>query len=181
MKKPALLIMDEATSALDSESETVVQAAIDQLMQAKNQTVVMIAHRLSTIRNADKIAYIGKGKVLEFGSHEELVQKKHGLYKRLFDSSKQSATLDSVGLRSMEEEKGHGGTEDEDIDWEAKVAAEEESAFDAARARSLAKPDSMYLLVGSIGAIMAGGVFPMWGILFAGKNFVCVMVVPAIL
>ena len=60
-------LKDESTSALDSESEAHVQSAIDELIEAKMQTVVVVAHRLSTIRNADRIAVVGKGRVLELG------------------------------------------------------------------------------------------------------------------
>jgi ATP-binding cassette subfamily B (MDR/TAP) protein 1 len=169
VKKPKVLILDEATSALDNESEAIVQAAIDRLMTSRSHTVIMIAHRLSTVRNADKIAYIGQGHVLEYGSHDELIEKEHGLYKRLFASSKQKATLDSVGLRTKKDtdEKEEEDEEEEEIDWEAQIAEEEEKAFDAKRARNMATVDAWYLMVGAIGAVMAGGVFPMWGLLFA--------------
>lgn len=63
LKKPKILLFDEATSALDSQSEAVVQKAIDNLMETKNQTVIVIAHRLSTIRNADRIAVVAKGQL----------------------------------------------------------------------------------------------------------------------
>ncbi|HVS17533.1 MAG TPA: ABC transporter ATP-binding protein, partial [Planctomycetota bacterium] len=71
---------DEATSALDSESEAVVQEALDRLMSSR--TVVVIAHRLSTIRNADRIVVLGHGRVLEVGSHLELLEL-GGAYARL--------------------------------------------------------------------------------------------------
>ncbi len=75
IKKPKILLLDEATSALDSESEAVVQEALDVLMQQGNQTVLVIAHRLSTVRNADMIAVISEGRVVETGSHTELMEK----------------------------------------------------------------------------------------------------------
>jgi len=82
LKDPAILILDEATSSLDSESEQLVQEALDNLM--KGRTSFVIAHRLSTIRNADKIVLIDKGIVSESGTHAELM-KHNGLYRRLND------------------------------------------------------------------------------------------------
>jgi ATP-binding cassette subfamily B (MDR/TAP) protein 1 len=84
VKKPAVLLLDEATSALDAASERVVQESIDALQQAHAQTTIVIAHRLSTIRNADKIAVIDKGQVVEIGNHDQLIAK-GGLYKQLWD------------------------------------------------------------------------------------------------
>jgi ABC-type multidrug transport system fused ATPase/permease subunit len=80
LKDPAILILDEATSSLDSESEQLVQEALDNLM--KGRTSFVIAHRLSTIRNADKIIVIDKGVVLEMGTHQQLMMQ-NGLYKKL--------------------------------------------------------------------------------------------------
>jgi len=80
LKNPAILILDEATSSLDSESELLVQEALENLMQ--NRTSFVIAHRLSTIRNANKIMVIDKGIVAESGTHDELI-KHNGLYKKL--------------------------------------------------------------------------------------------------
>mmetsp|Transcript_14452 Transcript_14452/g.28543 ORF Transcript_14452/g.28543 Transcript_14452/m.28543 type:complete len:648 (-) Transcript_14452:143-2086(-) len=73
IKNPSVLLLDEATSALDSTSEKVVQAALDELMQKTKRTTIVIAHRLSTIRNADKICVVEKGKIVESGTHEELM------------------------------------------------------------------------------------------------------------
>ncbi len=82
LKNPKLLILDEATSALDSESEAQVQDALDNLM--KKRTTIIIAHRLSTIVNADKIIVMDKGKIIEIGTHEQLLQL-NGRYKELYD------------------------------------------------------------------------------------------------
>ena len=82
LKNPAILILDEATSALDTESERLVQEALERLM--KTRTTIAIAHRLSTIKNADRIYVLYEGKIVECGKHEELLQK-NGYYKRLND------------------------------------------------------------------------------------------------
>lgn len=83
IKNAPVVILDEATSALDNKSEAIVQMAIDNLM--KDKTVFVIAHRLSTIKNADRIAVINEGKLVELGSHEELMQIDKGQYKTLYE------------------------------------------------------------------------------------------------
>jgi len=82
LNNPSILILDEATSALDTESETLVQKALEKLMQGR--TVLVIAHRLSTIQHADEILVIDKGRIAERGSHEELVAK-DGIYRKLYE------------------------------------------------------------------------------------------------
>lgn len=81
LKNPSILILDEATSSLDSESERLVQEALDKLMVGR--TSVVIAHRLSTIKNADKIVVLQNGTIQEIGSHQELIQNESGLYHKL--------------------------------------------------------------------------------------------------
>ena len=80
LKNPPILILDEATSSLDTESEILVQQAIERLMEGR--TSVVIAHRLSTIKNADKIVVIAKGEIVEVGKHSELLEK-NGIYSKL--------------------------------------------------------------------------------------------------
>jgi len=82
IKNPPIMILDEATSALDTESERLVQIALENMM--KNRTSIVIAHRLSTIQNADKIVVLNKGEIVEQGKHNELIAK-NGVYKKLVD------------------------------------------------------------------------------------------------
>ena len=82
LKSPPIMILDEATSALDTESERLVQIALENMM--KNRTSIVIAHRLSTIQNADEIVVLQKGKIVEKGTHDKLIIK-NGIYKRLVD------------------------------------------------------------------------------------------------
>lgn len=82
LNNPSILILDEATSALDTESETLVQKALEKLMQGR--TVLVIAHRLSTIQHANEILVIDKGEIAERGNHEELVAK-DGIYRKLYE------------------------------------------------------------------------------------------------
>ena len=82
IKNAPIVILDEATSALDNKSEAIVQQAIENLMT--DRTVFIIAHRLSTVRNADKIVVVNYGKIAEIGSHDELINKKDGIYASLY-------------------------------------------------------------------------------------------------
>jgi ATP-binding cassette subfamily B protein len=82
LKNPSILILDEATSALDNSTEVLIQRSLDEL--CKGRTTLVVAHRLSTIRNADKIAVVTDGRVSEYGTHDELINK-DGVYKELYE------------------------------------------------------------------------------------------------
>ena len=87
VRDPEILLFDEATSALDTESEVLVQKAIEEVL--KDRTAVVIAHRLSTIRNASRIAVIDGGEICELGTHDELLSQ-NGLYRALYDTQFQN-------------------------------------------------------------------------------------------
>jgi ABC-type multidrug transport system ATPase subunit len=134
--------------ALDSESESIVQEALDKLMESREHTTLVIAHRLSTIAKSDKIAFIAEGKVIEYGSPEELLKKKHGRYKRLVESQKRGATLEALLSKQKRDD-----TTDEDDDEEVTKTEDDEveevvKSFNAKRARQLASPDASYMALG---------------------------------
>lgn len=166
VKKPEVLLLDEATSALDNESEAIVQEAIDKLMGSRDNTCIVIAHRLTTIRNADRIAFIADGKVKELGTHDELMEKPKGRYKRLVESQQRHASVLNLGI-DLKKAESDEKEEEEIPDWEKKIEEEEESSFSLKRARQLAFPDLSFIIFGALGMISAGLVFPMWGLLFA--------------
>ena len=173
IRKPRFLLLDEATSALDSESERVVQKALDKIMASASLTTIVIAHRLSTVRKCDRIAYIADGKVREIGTHDELMSKPDGRYRRLqaFQTLEGAEALSaplrakakiSEGVSKIERSKGG----EEDTDEEAGLDKENEKK-NAQRARLLAKDDHSLFAIGGAGALITGLTFPAWGICFA--------------
>ena len=142
-----------------------MQQALDNLMQSSDHTCIVIAHRLTTIRNADRIAFIGDGHVKEFGTHEELMEKPRGRYKRLVESQGRTASVLALGigqkdLKPVKDSKAEGDDEEEADPWEKEIEEEEQGKFSMQRARQLARPDILYFIIGSTGAITAGSVFP---------------------
>mmetsp|Transcript_4918 Transcript_4918/g.14223 ORF Transcript_4918/g.14223 Transcript_4918/m.14223 type:complete len:1045 (+) Transcript_4918:504-3638(+) len=175
LRDPELLLLDEATSALDSESERVVQDALDKITSNKHRTIVQIAHRLSTIRNSDRIIVLNNGKVRESGTHDELMALK-GHYHRLVclqsldDDTDRNAHTDGMKaaqvseslVESLSDPVNAGST---DVVHLAKNS--ELAKSNAKKAKGLAKGDEFYLLIGAIGALLAGLIFPGWGFTFA--------------
>jgi ATP-binding cassette, subfamily B, bacterial len=98
LKDPRILVLDEATSHLDSQSEALIQAALEPLFEAR--TSVVIAHRLSTVLAADKILVLSKGRIVEQGTHAELLTRQ-GLYAELYDTQFRGQLLEAVSVAEL--------------------------------------------------------------------------------
>jgi len=179
LKSPKILLFDEATSALDSQSESVVQEALQ--VASMGRTTIVIAHCLSTIRNADTIAVMQSGEVKELGSHDELIANENGLYsslvrlQRIGDTSGEANTQSGrIGCTSASERKpgsphdmsrilcldnrpnGDGGGEDS-TNKKPKVHV---PSFK--RLLMLNAPEWKHALIGSFSAALFGGIQPMY-------------------
>ena len=115
-----------------------------------------------TAIHSDRIAFIADGVVKEIGSHDELIQRKHGRYKRLFEAQTRRASVAQLGVPLNSSVVDEEEEEEEKPDFEAEIEEAEKNAFSSKRARQMATADSLYMLIGSIGAIIAGAVFPSW-------------------
>lgn len=135
-------------------------------MHSKSQTIIVIAHRLSTIKNADRIAVIADGVLQEIGGHDELMSKPHGRYRRLIEFQSMTGTEKKDTMKKAEE-KEEGKLIDVSEHHLAVTSEEKEKERKQSnRARLLAKDDYGLFAIGTIGAIMAGFVFPGWGVSF---------------
>lgn len=172
----AVLLLDEASSSLDSDSERMVQDALDKIMRTESQTTIVVAHRLSTIRNATRIAVISGGVVQEIGTWDQLISQQNGSFRRMslfqsIDGNKKD--IISV-LAQVQAETEMGPQKGLDIDMVAGQQnegagpdSESLQMNNSKRARLLAKDDAGFLAVGSAGALLAGVGFPASGVLFA--------------
>jgi len=179
VKMPNIMLLDEATSALDTASEKIVQAALDDIMSSKTQTTLVIAHRLSTIRNADRIAVISDGKVREIGTHDELMAKEQGHYRRLQmyqdldtnqemkDQLKASAKLAHADATKNTKNAKSSGEDTIQVEKSLEEIDKEAAKKNAKRAWAMGSQDRGYFIIGAIGACLAGLVFPGMGFIFA--------------
>ena len=128
MKNPSILILDEATSAIDVRTERIVQEALDRV--SRNRTTIVIAHRLSTIKRADKIVVLRKGKLVEQGSHEELLNDEEGVYYGLVHAQElameaEAETEDDMTIQNIKT----GEAADSDINAPGDHAAAEDPDY----------------------------------------------------
>ncbi|XP_015057863.2 ABC transporter B family member 5-like [Solanum pennellii] len=182
LKDPRILLLDEATSALDAESESLVQEALDKIMV--DRTTIIVAHRLSTVRNADNIAVIHRGTIVEEGKHFELLKDPEGAYSQLIrlqevNQEKEQLCLDDPQLLSTEsrpessenydttEVKGTPETilpKSSDANLEVSKNLEKGHII---RLAHLNKPEFPILLMGAVVAIFSGSVLPAFGLMFS--------------
>ncbi|KAK1261680.1 ABC transporter B family member 2 [Acorus gramineus] len=184
IKNPSILLLDEATSALDTESEKSVQEALDRVMVGR--TTVVVAHRLSTIRNADVIAVVGGGKIIETGNHEELMSKPGSTYAALVqlqeEASQQnqsSSTSDgSIMSRpssmrfsrelSCKTSLGASFRSDKDSIISRYVPEANEppklKPVSVKRMYAMVRPDWVYGVSGTMGAFVAGAQMPLFAL-----------------
>ncbi|GJT44813.1 ABC transporter family protein [Tanacetum coccineum] len=182
IKSPRILLLDEATSALDTESERVVQEALDQA--AVGRTTIVIAHRLSTIRNADVIVVVQNGQVVESGSHDDLIQLEDGFYTSLvrLQETKQNdepqnsypagpssvtSTLDLHNMSSRRQSTVSRSSSTNSVDRGGgenfKLATNQEFLVPSfKRLLAMNTPERKEALLGSIGAILFGAIQPLY-------------------
>ncbi|XP_057790199.1 ABC transporter B family member 4-like isoform X2 [Salvia miltiorrhiza] len=161
LKDAKILLLDEATSALDAESERVVQEALDRVLI--NRTTLVVAHRLSTVKNADSIAVIHQGKIVEKGSHSELLQTVEGVYNHLV-KLQETASKDSTTTQNSMSAHAVGKKTAETPPPSSSLPKLENRALLV----HLSKPELPQLVLGSLCAAVNGATLPLYGLLFSG-------------
>ncbi|XP_028802926.1 ABC transporter B family member 2 isoform X2 [Neltuma alba] len=179
LKNPSILLLDEATSALDAESEKSVQEALDRVMVGR--TTVIVAHRLSTIRNADMIAVVQGGRIVEIGNHEELISNPNGAYASLVQLQEKASSqghqpegsAPNVAARYSREfscTTSLSGSFRSDEESLGRVCADEVESEDKSshvsvkRLYSMVAPDWFYGVFGTFGAFIAGAQMPLFAL-----------------
>ncbi|CAN1859957.1 ABC transporter B family member 2 [Linum perenne] len=171
VKNPSILLLDEATSALDAESERSVQEALDRVMVGR--TTVVVAHRLSTVRNADMIAVVQQGKIVEIGSHEDLISNPDSAYASLVhlqeaaSQQQQRPPFGPTMEHQLRSSFGASFRSDKDSVSRAVLDGTEPAkpvTVSATRLYAMIAPDWIYGISGTIGAFIAGAQMPLFAL-----------------
>uniref|UniRef100_A0A663EMC8 ABC-type xenobiotic transporter n=1 Tax=Aquila chrysaetos chrysaetos TaxID=223781 RepID=A0A663EMC8_AQUCH len=175
-RNPKILLLDEATSALDTQSESVVQAALDKARTGR--TTIVIAHRLSTIRTADTIAGFEKGIVVEQGTHSELMLQKGVYYSLVMQQVRENDGNDLVEELTLQDRfeesviSGRGSIRRRSSRYKSKRCSSKKQSSENlpvvpySRILALNKPEWLYVLLGVIAAAVSGGVHPAFAVIF---------------
>ncbi|RHY13606.1 hypothetical protein DYB36_010292 [Aphanomyces astaci] len=175
VKNPAVLLLDEATSALDAESERVVQSSLDRLVDTRQRTTIIVAHRLSTIRHADRIVVLSQGTIVEDGTHESLLAIDHGYYKELVDAQLQcDSNSDDERVDDITPQATVvGGAQPIQVDAQVEsVGIIDAPQVSMSRLWAYSSPESFHLVLGSLGALVHGAMYPLWGVLLTKSMMV---------
>ncbi|KAF8114008.1 hypothetical protein N665_0043s0078 [Sinapis alba] len=175
VKNPSILLLDEATSALDAESEKSVQEALDRVMVGR--TTVVVAHRLSTVRNADIIAVVHEGKIVEFGNHENLISNPDGAYSALLRLQEAASLQRNPSLTrtlSRQQSIKYSGdlsktrtsfcSDRDSVTRQDSAEPSKKTKVTVGRLYSMIRPDWMYGLCGTICAFIAGSQMPLFAL-----------------
>uniref|UniRef100_A0AAR2KX54 ATP-binding cassette sub-family B member 5 n=1 Tax=Pygocentrus nattereri TaxID=42514 RepID=A0AAR2KX54_PYGNA len=172
IKNPKILLLDEATSALDTQSESIVQAALDKARAGR--TTIVIAHRLSTIRSADVIAGFKDGQVVEQGTHRELMNKKGVYYSLVMQQVKienggfeRSSIRHSMNLQRKSSKRKSAKKKKSKKSKKSNPKEEKVPEVPFSRIMALNKTEWPFVMMGTVASFVGGGVYPCVGILFA--------------
>uniref|UniRef100_K3WTD7 Uncharacterized protein n=1 Tax=Globisporangium ultimum (strain ATCC 200006 / CBS 805.95 / DAOM BR144) TaxID=431595 RepID=K3WTD7_GLOUD len=175
VRQPKILVLDEATSALDAESERVVQAALNNLMEKTQMTTLVIAHRLSTIRHADKIFVLNDGHIVESGSHDEIVQIENGIYRNMYTIQQMRSKEEEEATALEAEEESREAYRSSFVSAKTDISLSEVENNDLEKKKfgmldiaHLCSPEWKHFVYGMIGAAVHGVSFPASALLVSG-------------